>query len=348
LVDTPPSRKGGGVFSGLFSLLWARPTIAVVALAAGVFIGLNLAPDASGPPAPDQPAAEVQSAASGAVPTGAATSAQGAAAAPSSAPGPASAAAAPQPYVQPQPARLAGTTAPLTVGVFGDSLGDGVWAGLYRDLHGDKSLDVVRLSQVSTGISRYNYVDIQAKTVGQLAARHVDIAVVMFGANDQQGIVDGGNIYPFGTDGWKIAYGRRVDKLVQTLKAQGAVVYWMGLPKMERDHFDQGARLISALLQQHMAADGAVFVPTEPLTVDAQGHYSAYLPGPGGERRLMRANDGVHMSMEGYLRIAEPVAILIKRTVAGARASAAGSPVTEPVTAPGAATIAAGPADDHP
>ena len=135
---------------------------------------------------------------------------------------------------------------------------------------------------------------------------------------------------------------------MQTLKAQGAVVYWMGLPKMERDHFDQGARLISALLQQHMAADGAVFVPTEPLTVDAQGHYSAYLPGPGGERRLMRANDGVHMSMEGYLRIAEPVAILIKRTVAGARASAAGSPVTEPVTAPGAATIAAGPADDHP
>ena len=109
--------------------------------------------------------------------------------------------------------RLAGTAAPLTVGVFGDSLGDGVWAGLYRDLHGDKSLDVVRLSQVSTGISRYNYVDIQAKTESQLAARHVDIAVVMFGANDQQGIVDGGQIYPFGTDGWKAAYGRRVDKL---------------------------------------------------------------------------------------------------------------------------------------
>jgi hypothetical protein len=229
--------------------------------------------------------------------------------------------------------------------VFGDSLGDGVWAGLYRDLHGDKSLDVVRLSQVSTGISRYNYVDIQAKTESQLAARHVDIAVVMFGANDQQGIVDGGQIYPFGTDGWKAAYGRRVDKLVATLRAQGAVVYWMGLPKMERDSFDRGAQLISELLRQHMAVDGAVFVPTAPLTVDSQGHYSAYMPGPGGERRLMRANDGVHMSMAGYLRIAEPVAVLIKRTVADARA-ATGTPVTPP--AAGGGPAGANPADNHP
>ena len=321
----------------------------MVALAIGIFIGLNLAPDAASPPPGQTPAVAAPGATPGAAPTPAPQPNGSTPAAPpaSSAPAPGPSAAIAQPDPQLQAARLAGTSAPLTVGVFGDSLGDGVWAGLYRDLHGDKSLDVVRLSQVSTGISRYNYVDIQAKTTAQLAARHVDIAVVMFGANDQQGIVDGGKIYPFGTDGWKAAYGRRVDKLVATMRAQGAVVYWMGLPKMERDHFDQGAHLINVLLQQHMAVDGAVFVPTEQLTVDAQGHYSAYLQGPGGERQLMRANDGIHMSMAGYLRIAEPVAVLIKRTVAGARA-AMGSPVTEPVTASGTATVGANPADDHP
>jgi hypothetical protein len=344
LVDTPPShRGGGGFFAGIFGLLWARPTIAAAALAAGVFIGLNLAPDASGPPSPEPSAVAVQGTAPGALPAPAPSPSTPTASPPAAGPG----ALVPQPESPLQPARLAGTAAPLTIGVFGDSLGDGVWAGLYRDLHGDKSLDVLRLSQVSTGISRYNYVDIQAKTAAQLAARHVDIAVVMFGANDQQGIVDGGGIYPFGTDGWRAAYGRRVDKLVQTLRAQGAVVYWMGLPKMERDGFDRGAALINVLLQQHMAADGAVFVPTEPLTVDAQGRYSAYLPGPGGERRLMRANDGVHMSMAGYLRIAEPVAALIKRSVAGARAAVA-TPVTEPVTAPGGTSLDVNPADNHP
>jgi hypothetical protein len=33
----------------------------------------------------------------------------------------------------------------------------------------------------------------------------------------------------------------------------------------------------------------------------------------GGRRRLMRANDGIHMSMDGYLRLAGPVEAAIRR-----------------------------------
>jgi len=326
---------------GLFRFFWARPTILLIGLAIGVVIGVNLSPDVIAPvtapasasaPAPAVHAAPVVKTPVAVVRTGGK---------------PIVSATPASPDVRIQLARLASSGRTLNVGVFGDSLGDGVWAALYRDLHGDKGFNVIRLSQVSTGLSRYNYVDVQQKTVGQLAAQHIDIAVFMFGANDQQGIVDDGKIYPFGTEGWKAAYGRRVDNLVNTLRQQGAVVYWMGLPKMERHRFDDGASLINAVLAQHMAALGVEFIPTVAVTSDENGDYSAYLAEPGSKtKKLMRANDGIHMSMAGYLRIAAPVAGMIRRDLA----AAAPPPVVAatPVTAPNAVSLTASAADAHP
>jgi hypothetical protein len=325
---------------GLFRLLWARPSILLIGLVIGVVIGLNLTPDAISPVS--APVTTLASAAPPAAPAKGPVPVVKTARAPVITPTPASA------DVRLQLVKLATAGRTLNVGVFGDSLGDGVWAALYRDLHDNKSFNVIRLSQVSTGLSRYNYVDVQQKTVGQLAAKHIDIAVFMFGANDQQGIVEDGKIYPFGTDGWKAAYGRRVDNLVYTLRQQGAVVYWVGLPKMERQHFDDGASLINAVLAQHMAALGAEFIPTVAITSDANGAYSAYLPeGPSKTKRLMRANDGIHMSMAGYLRITAPVAGMIRRDLAGA-APPPQVVVATPVTAPGAVTVATSAADSHP
>jgi len=331
---------------GLLRLLWARPTILLIGLAIGVVIGLNLMPDNTAsvatPAAASSPAAPATPAAPAKTPTAAIRTG----AAPIITPTPAS------PDVRLQLVKLATAGRTLNVGVFGDSLGDGVWAALYRDLHDNKSFNVIRLSQVSTGLSRYNYVDVQQKTVGQLAAKHIDIAVFMFGANDQQGIVEDGKIYPFGTDGWKAAYGRRVDNLVYTLRQQGAVIYWVGLPKMESHRFDDGASLINAVLAQHMIALGAEFIPTVALTSDENGDYSAYLAEGGSKtKKLMRANDGIHMSMLGYLRITAPVAAMIRRDLAAAAPPppvVVAAPVTTPVTAPGAVTVAATAADAHP
>jgi uncharacterized protein len=328
---------------GLLRLLWARPTILLIGLAIGVMIGLNLMPDtlptmgtAASASAPAQPAARAAPAKAPPAPTKSATA-------------PIIAATPASPDVRLQLVKLATAGRTLNVGVFGDSLGDGVWAALYRDLHGEKGYNVIRLSQVSTGLSRYNYVDIQQKTVGQLAAQHIDIAVFMFGANDQQGIEEDGKIYPFGTDAWKLAYGRRVDNLVNTLRQQGAVIYWVGLPKMESHRFDDGAQLINAVLAQHMSALGAEFIPTVAITSDANGDYSAYLPeGPAKTKKLMRANDGIHMSMAGYLRIAAPVAGMIRRDLAAAAPPPPVQVVATPVTAPGAVTVATTAADAHP
>jgi hypothetical protein len=226
----------------------------------------------------------------------------------------------------------------VTIGVFGDSLADGLWAGLYRDLHEGKTFNVVKYSQVSTGLTRYDYVDIQAKTDAILAAHHVDIAVIMFGTNDQQGMIDGKAVYPFASPQWRATYMARIDALVASLRRQGATVYWVGLPKMRGDSFDQRASLLNAIYQQRMAALGVPFLASTAVTTDESGGYAAYLAAPGGKKKiLMRANDGIHMSMAGYLRVAAPVAERIRADLA---ASAPRIAVSTPAAGPGVVSAA--------
>jgi hypothetical protein len=217
----------------------------------------------------------------------------------------------------------------LSIGVFGDSMADGLWAALYRDLRKDGQVDVLRFARNSTGLARYDYVDVQAQTQNQLAQNHVDIAVVMFGTNDGQAILDSGKVYGFGTSDWRATYTGRIDALVKLLRGQGATVYWVGLPKMEKDYFDKRSALLNGIFQERMAALGVPFISTVPETVDVDGRYDAYLAAGGdGHKRLMRAPDGIHMTMAGYLRIAEPVSARIRQDMASA------APAPQPVTAP--------------
>jgi hypothetical protein len=206
---------------------------------------------------------------------------------------------------------------PLTIGVFGDSMADGLWAGLYRQMKDGKTYDVVKFSRPSTGISRYDYVDVQARTAEQLAGRHVDVAVIMFGTNDEQGIIQGRSVLQFNTPAWRQVYEGRIDALVGLLRRQGAVVYWVGLPKMGRVGFDQRAQILNSIYAYKMSQLGVPFIPTVSSTVNEAGVYDAYLTS-GGRKTLMRAKDGIHMTMAGYLRIAAPVSSRIRNDVAAA------------------------------
>lgn len=202
----------------------------------------------------------------------------------------------------------------LRIGVFGDSMADGLWTGLYREMRDQPGVTVTKFSEVSTGLSRYDYVDIQAKTARQIAEQPIDAAVILFGTNDAQGISIDGEVHDFGTDGWKAAYARRVDDLVAMLRGQNVAVYWVGLPAMKRAGFDAKMMLINEVVSARMTALQVPYIETEGITQNAEGEYDAYLPETGtGRRRLMRANDGIHMSMAGYLRITEPVAARLKR-----------------------------------
>ena len=218
---------------------------------------------------------------------------------------------------------------PVTVGVFGDSFGDGIWAALYRRLPKGGAYKVLKFSAPATGLVRNP--SLAADTAARLADQPVDIAVIDFGANDTQGLVEAGRGHALFSPAWRAAYGARVDALVAALRAKGAMVYWVGLPKMRAPEYDRQVAEMNAFYAERMAALGAPYLPTTALSVDEAGQFNAYLAdGPDGATRLMRAGDGVHMSMAGYERISAPLVARIQAYVARAAVAARLEPPAEP------------------
>jgi uncharacterized protein len=213
---------------------------------------------------------------------------------------------------------------PITVGVFGDSFGEGIWAALYWTLPKSEHYQVIKFAERSTGFTRYQSLNLEDKAATDIAAQPVDIAVISFGANDTQGIYDDGHVYPLLSPGWKVAYGRRVARYIALLRAQGAMVYWVGLPKMRNPQFDSQIAAMNDFYSGEMAALDVPFLPTEALSVDDQGQFSIRLVDPKTKKdEIMRADDGIHMSIPGYERITGPLVQRIKTYVASSRDMAA-------------------------
>lgn len=212
---------------------------------------------------------------------------------------------------------------PVHIGVFGDSFGDGLWAALYRGFRGEEEFVVHQFARQSTGFTRYRSLNIFDDMTERLDEQQIDIAVLSFGANDTQGIYTDGAGAAFMSEDWQNIVGERIDAIVQLLRDRGSIVYWVGMPKMRRDAFDAQIQQQNAFYAARMRQLGVPFIDTVSLTVDEDGQYAAYLPHPAsGERTLARANDGIHMTGQGYGFLTRDLEQRIRGYVDSARAEA--------------------------
>lgn len=219
----------------------------------------------------------------------------------------------------------------VRVAVFGDSYGDGVWSGLQRQLKPADGYEVIKYSQPASGFTRYRTLNLEAHAAEQLGNDKIDIAVISFGANDVQGIVtDEGKHAPLMGDLWKAQIGKRIERYVTLLRRHNALVYWVGLPPMRDGAFEAQVNAINAFYASEMARLEVPFLDSRPVASDAKGQYAAYLPDPKtGERTLVRAGDGIHMSMTGYVWITRSLAGRIRDYVDATKTIAEPAPKDE-------------------
>jgi hypothetical protein len=211
----------------------------------------------------------------------------------------------------------------IEIGVFGDSFGDGVWAGLYHQLRGDDRFEVHQFSERSTGFTRYRSLNLLDDVRAKLERQPVDIAVLSYGANDTQGIFLDGHGYTYMSEGWQRIVTERVTAIVQLLRQRGVTVYWVGLPKMRDAHFDSDVRQMDRFYAERMRNLGVPYVETAPLTADASGQYAPYLVSPRTHERFMaRTNDGIHMTIPGYVVVMRGLSDRIRGAAGPARAEA--------------------------
>ncbi len=188
--------------------------------------------------------------------------------------------------------------------VLGDSLGDGVWAGLYNAFRKNKNIKVTRKSKPSTGFVRVDYYDWNANLKQILTKNKIDVAVIMMGANDRQTIITKAGRHKPGSKRWREIYASRVDVFTRQLKAHGAKVYWVGLPITRRKRFTRHMKILNGIFADRARANKITFVDIWKDFTTAKGGYSAHGKDISGRVRKLRANDGVHFTMRGYRKLA--------------------------------------------
>jgi len=208
--------------------------------------------------------------------------------------------------------------------VFGDSFGKGVWSGLLNQLPGKTGYDVIDYGQEAIGFTRYKSLNLEKHVAEQLGNENVDIAVISFGANDAQGIITPeGHYAPFMGPLWQQELGGRVERYVGILRAHKALVYWVGLPHMRDPGLERDVTAINDFYHAQMDKLGVPFIDSRPVSSDSHGQFAPYLNDPrDGKRTLIRAADGIHMSMSGYVWITRDLADRIRNYVGAVRTMA--------------------------
>ncbi len=146
--------------------------------------------------------------------------------------------------------------------VLGDSLGDGLWQGLYRAFEDDATLEFINRAKPSTGFARPDSYD-WSKEVGDLLKNETyQIAVIMFGANDAQPIKTGKDWLKVGSEGWREIYGQRVEAFIKKLRAANIAVYWVGLPIMRSPAQSSDAEALNEVYREKAFINGAKFIDT--------------------------------------------------------------------------------------
>lgn len=198
--------------------------------------------------------------------------------------------------------------------VFGDSMADGVWTGVYRDLRGNDRVDVSRHTRVASGLSRPDFYDWPASVVAYLADNTVDIAVISLGLNDAQPIYHEGRWdHGFATETWDALYIERVAHFMTLFDEAGIPTFWVGLPTVRSGSFDARVAHINDIYSTQAGEHGVVYVPTRDVTAGEDGGYSAYLRDEDGRNRRVRANDGIHFTTPGYDLLASHILDVMRR-----------------------------------
>ncbi|MGA9603886.1 MAG: GDSL-type esterase/lipase family protein, partial [Methyloceanibacter sp.] len=133
------------------------------------------------------------------------------------------------------------------------------------------------------------------------------IAVVMYGANDDQSVKVGKDWVKVGSDAWRQAYGERIETIIKKLRAANLAIYWVGLPVMRSPTQSADAELMNEVFREKTFINGAKYIDVWNGFMDEGGRFSAYGPDMTGQAKRLRADDGVLFTMRGNVKLASYV-----------------------------------------
>jgi hypothetical protein len=224
---------------------------------------------------------------------------------------------APSPTPTP-PAQLVRTPTleePLRLWVGGDSMSKILGESVLRQATESGIINATHEPQLESGLTRPDFFDWPGE-LNRLANSDAgyEVFVVMFGANDAQGIIEAsGKIHQTeGTPEWIAEYRRRVAGVMDLLRVDGKFVVWVGQPIMRSAGLSEDMAMLNDIYREEAATRPWVeFLDLWPLFTTPDGKYDAYIQDDDGEIKLMRNPDGVHLVREGGDKAARAILSLI-------------------------------------
>ncbi len=197
---------------------------------------------------------------------------------------------------------------PLRFWVGGDSMTETFGSSMQRIVGETGIIDATLDYRLSTGLTRPDFFNWPAHFVENILPTDPEVMVVMFGANDSQGIEleDGGVCMRFERC-WKTEYQSRVAATMDLLhdgEDNDRIVLWVGQPIMGPASGVYGMENLNSIYAEEAAErDWVYFFDSWPFFADEYGNYADYLPAVDGTEQAMRQADTVHFSTIGGDRL---------------------------------------------
>ena len=191
---------------------------------------------------------------------------------------------------------------PLKLWVGGDSLSLSLTVGFGR-VTSPTLVDFTRDTQLSSGLTRKDFLDWPQRLARLLIEDRPDVLVVMFGGNDYQDVIFDGQLLERPSQPWLDFYRSRVKEAMDLLNQPGLQAIWVGQPVMRNDFYSEGMAHLNEIYRSEAAARQSItYFDTWSLFADPQGNYTDTIDGT-----LVREIDGIHLNTEGGIRLARAI-----------------------------------------
>jgi hypothetical protein len=188
--------------------------------------------------------------------------------------------------------------------VIGDSMAVDLANALERFYAEDPNIIIDGMGVGSSGFVRDDFFDWNATIRDAVVQDRFDIAVVIIGVNDRQALrVNGQNANSL-TEEWISAYSARLSDALNTMRAAGIPVIWVGMPPMQQPSYSAAISQISGVQRLAAFSGGAEFVDIFERYADEAGNYTSSGPDLNGNIVTMRKSDGIHLSSAGADKLA--------------------------------------------
>jgi hypothetical protein len=193
--------------------------------------------------------------------------------------------------------------------VTGDSMAMPLDAVIARRLADGRAVQITRDPHVGTGISKTGLVDWGKLSTRQAGTQRPDAVVVFLGANEGFPMRGGdGREHRCCDAAWAAEYAYRARSMMNAYRRDGdARVYWLTLPLPRDPARQEIARAVNAAIRvaaQPYRAQVRVLDMTELFTPGGRFRDAMTV---GGEQRLVREADGIHLNEAGSELAADAV-----------------------------------------